>query len=477
MGKPVKVVVVGAGLSGLAAAFALKKHFQKINKPLELTLLERSNRTGGSLLTESHGGFLIEAGPTGFLDPDGILHDLARDLGISEEIVESSRASNKRFIIKNGRPAALPMNPVQFITSPILSVQGRLRMFAEPFLAKKDPETVTLAEWGRNHFGDEAVKMMLDPMASGVFAGDAEKLSFAAAFPRIAQIVLPHRSVLAGMAQTVYRRKFSKKPRYRLSSFIKGMSQIPSALEKNLGAGILKLNTSVQSIKQNGTGWTLTALEGNVPKSYEADHLILAVPSDAAARMLDPLSPALAEQLQQIPYASVAVVALGYRRQDILHPLDGFGALVPRAENLRPLGVLFDSSVFQGRAPQDHVLLRLMVGGRQDPSAMDLKDEDLISLAQEFVGKVLGSRGNPVLQKIYRWPGGIAQYETGHLERVAGIEREAQKFPTLHLCGASYRGVSTPLAARDGLSAAADVLMTAAAKPKARETEARVPGD
>lgn len=435
-----RVAIIGGGISGLATAAALEV------RGAEVVVLEGEQRPGGKVRTEALDGWLCEWGPTGFLDREPATRALCERLGLGGRLVAASVAAKNRFIMKGGALLPVPMSPPAFLRSKLLSPGGRLRVMTEPFRrARRDGADETVAEFGARRIGDEAVDILLDPMVSGIFAGDAHQLSVGAAFPRIVELEQKHGSLVRAMiAVGRERRRTGRKaggpggPAGELTSFPAGMREPIDALAQLLGN---RLRTGMRAAaieKQQGTHWVVHTEGG---ERIEADRLVLAVPAPDSARLLSPLDAPLSALVGGIPYANIAIVLMGLRREHVAHSLEGFGLLVPRKEGRRVLGMIWSSTLFAGRAPAGHVLVDARVGGATDPTATDLDDDALESLVRSELGGVLGLSGPSVFRKVYRHVSGIPQYVVGHKERVARIERELHHLPGLYLTGNAFRGV------------------------------------
>ena len=425
-----KVAIVGGGISGLATAAALEV------RGADVVVLEGEPHAGGKVRTEVEDGWLCEWGPTGFLDREPATRALCERLGLTERLVAASGDAKDRFIMRRGALLRVPTSPPAFFTSPLLSPRGRLRVMTEPFrTARRDGADESVAEFGARRIGEEAVDILLDPMVSGIFAGDARQLSVAAAFPRIVELEQKYGSLVRAMiAVGRERRRNGAK-----AGGPAGPGGEPiDALARHLGDR-LRTGARVAALeKQTGTSWVVHLHDG---QRIEADRLVLAIPAPGCAELLRPLDAPLAELVGGIPYANIAVALLGLRREHVSHPLAGFGLLIPRKEGRRVLGMIWSSTLFAGRAPDGHVMVDARVGGATDPGAIDLDDDALEKLVREELGSLLGFSGPTVFRKVYRHTAGIPQYVVGHKDRIARIERELHHLPGLYLTGNAFRGV------------------------------------
>jgi oxygen-dependent protoporphyrinogen oxidase len=429
-----RVVVVGGGVTGLCAAFYLSQKYGKD----QVLLLEADDRLGGQTRTTRENGFVCDWGPNGFLDRESLTLKWAEDLGLTNELVRADEAAAHRFILRDGQLREIPLSPPKFLTSPILSLPGRLRVLAEPLIRSKTSEIESLWGFGARRIGKQAADFMIDPMASGIFGGDSKKLALAACFPRMMEMEHDHGSLFGAM---LAKRKTKKNvsasgPAGVLTSFEQGIGYLPDQIAKRDDFEV-RTRTSVKSFESNGDGYTLN-LES---ETVQTKALVLALPAFASAEVVGDFDAELTTTLKEIPFASMTVICAGYRREMVGHDLNGFGFLVPRNQNKRVLGCIWTSSVFGGRSPEGWVQLRTMIGGANDPDAINLSDKELIELFRRDVGPLVQVDSDPEFLKIFRWPRAIAQYNIGHLDRMRQIEAAEIRHPGLVLAGNSYRGV------------------------------------
>ncbi len=444
-----QVIVIGAGVSGLVTAYGLLAK----QPDLEVQVLEASNRPGGTLGTDLESGFAFERGPNGFLDNVPRTLELARELDLGDRLLPASESAQKRFLLKNGKLIRLPHSPLQFLASPLLSLGGKVRALAEPLQARRDSSyEESVAAFARRRLGAEAAATFIDPLVTGIYAGDPDRIGLEAAFPRLFALERDHGGIFKGMiAQSRARKKAAADPAAgvgtsgpgsgvgRLHSFRGGLQELVEALSRRLGSR-LRLESPVEELRiRKGEGYECLLRDRSVVRSRS---VVLAVPAPRAANLVSALSPDLAISLEEIPYAPVAVICLGFRREDVAHPLDGFGFLVPRNQGLRTLGAIFVSSIFPDHAPAGTVSLRVMAGGARDPEAVGLVASELEAIVRGELGPYLGFRAEPVARKVYRYPQGIPQYNVGHAKRVRRIEGWLSRLPGLFVTGNAYRGVS-----------------------------------
>ncbi len=435
-----KIGIVGAGISGLATAQAILLR----DPGAELVIFEAGSRTGGKVMTEKTAeGYLCEWGVNAFLDKVPRTLELCSEIGISA--LPGDISAKKRYVYSEGKLHQLPEKPPQFFTSRLLSVPGRLRVVGEVFSGRAKKPDETLEEFGTRHLGREAFEKLIDPMASGVFAGDARNMSLKSCFPRIHEVETEYGSLIRGLI-TLQKaaRKAGKKdtpgpgPGGMLTSFDGGMSEMTDALATLL-ASRLRLNAPVSGISRQADRYSVHLADGS---NEEFDSVVLACPAYAQAAMLADLSPLFAELIGGIAYPPLSVVCLGYERGGMGPGLDGFGFLVPSREKRGILGTVVDSNVFPNRAPQGRVLLRTMVGGARVPAKAELPDGELMDLVRSDLRDIMGIESDPEFASIYRHEKAIPQYRVGHSSRLQSIEKELEKFPGLVLTGNAYRGVS-----------------------------------
>jgi oxygen-dependent protoporphyrinogen oxidase len=449
-----RLVIVGGGVSGLSAAWAARRALDGADEAFEIVVLERDAEIGGKLRTLRRDGYLVEAGPTSYLDDSEPLDALIRDLSLDAHRCPASLTAQRRFLVMNGKLRELGGNPAQFLASGILSPFGIARLFAEPFLPRGGHDEETLWEFARRRLGREAADRLIAPMALGVVAGDARRLSAAATFPSIWALEREHGSLVRGM---IAKGKAKKRARQagrhvlsgRLASFDEGMQTLPRTLAATPGIDV-RASVDVRAIRRDVSGaLVLDTGDGALP----ADAVVVATEADAAAALLRHVAPAAAERLAELEVPPITVVALGFEAAALPDLPLGFGALIPRPEGIRHLGSLWDSHIFPGRSPDGHMLLRLMFGGAVDPKAAALDDESLVALALDELRRYLKVAAPPVFREITRWPRAITQYDTAHPARRREVEAQLAAVGDVFLAGTSLVGVGVPRAVEAGLTA------------------------
>jgi oxygen-dependent protoporphyrinogen oxidase len=457
------VVVVGGGIAGLSAAYALS---QSEGPPVACTLVEAESRLGGKILTEQADGFVIEGGPDSFLSlkPWGI--ELCRKLGLEDRLIGTNPDRRRTFVYSRGRLEELPEGlalgfPARlgpFLRSGLLSWPGKLRLGAEVLVPRRREEgDESMGAFFRRRLGDEALERIIEPLMTGIYAGDADRLSIQATFPRFPEMEREHGSIVRSMLGARRRRKASEKGEAsRWTPFVTlrgGLSELVRALTGRLSTVKVCVGRRVRAIRARGEGAGYEVLLEDEPP-IAADAVVLATPAFGAAGLLEPLDATLAGMLGGIPYASTATVTLGYRREGFSHSLDGYGFVIPRVEGRALLASTWSSSKWDHRAPDGSVLIRSYVGGAGRDAALEGSDEELVELVRADLRHVMGVTEEPVLARVFRWPRAMPQYLVGHLERLAVIEERLKRWPGVFLAGAAYRGVGIPDCIRDGLGAA-----------------------
>ena len=443
------VAVVGGGVAGLAAAYRLSMQAHAV------TLYEATARVGGVVRSERRDGYLAEAGPNSLSEPDPSVRGLLDELGLTSRQLEAPRAASNRYIVRDGRLIALPRSPSGLLTTRAFSGWGKLRVLREPFVAPGDPaRDESIADFVSRRFGRELLDYAAGPFVGGIHAGDPETLSMRHAMPRLFALEREHGSILRGV---LARRRAARtgggvapEAPGPSVSFPEGMGEIPNALARCLGDRV-RTAAPVEAIIPDKAGWTVRT--GGVDTRYDA--VVCATPAHVfgGLRLGGDAGGRLAE-LATIAYAPVAVVVLGFRRDEVAHPLDGFGALVPAVERRRLLGVLFSSTLFPGRAPDGFVTLTAFVGGARQPGLAALDADALVSLVRRELEDLLGARGEPTFRQVVAWPQAIPQYVLGYERWLALIDEVETANPGLALAGSYRGGIGLGDALRSGLEAA-----------------------
>ena len=432
----IDVLVIGAGLSGLVAAYRAKR------AGLGVAVFEARARPGGVIGSERRDGALFERGPNSGLDTTPLINTMLTDLGIAAERVDGSKASSRRYVVRRGQLVPLPMSPGAFLRTPLFSFGAKARLFAEPFIGKSAPDAEeSIARFVRRRLGPEFLDYAIEPFVAGIYAGDPETLSVPAAFPRLHALEQRYGGLIKGAIMGAReRRKSTDKSKNAASSFSfrDGMQTLTDALARAIGNVDCEVN--VQRVQRLSDGSFVVAGE-RFGMAFEraARAVVIATPAYAAAEMVRDLAPVAASRLQEVPYPPVTVVASAYRRREILHPLDGFGFLAPAKERTAVLGTLFSSTMFENRAPSEVAVLTTFVGGRRNPELAMAGDAEVRSAVQAELARLVGAGAEPMWTEITRWSRAIPQYTMGHLQRIAKVEEAERALPGLYFC-ANYRG-------------------------------------
>jgi oxygen-dependent protoporphyrinogen oxidase len=444
MSRPPRIVIVGAGLSGLSLAFRLRERLPSA----DVTVLEKSTQPGGNVATIERDGFRIEAGPNGIFDAKPHTLQLCHDLGLGDRLIPASEHSRtNRFLFLNGRLQPLPRSLRSFVASPLLSWRGKLSLLFERYRQRPAglPDDESVADFARRRAGEEAATVLADSIVTGIYAGDPELLSVAAAFPRLAQFECEHGSVMRGMAAASRERRREAKARGRPShapqlwSFREGLGVLVDTLRDRLGKSLLN-GIAVRRLEQSGNRWIVHA-DGT--QTWDADAIVLTTPAPAQASIVADLDPEMAAEIRAVPYSGVAVVALGYRKAELPQQLpDGFGYIAPQNTRRDVLGVQWCSSIFPDRAPHGMVLWRALCGGWNRADMLDWPDDRLVDAVRAELRLAMGVTSAPAFVHLVRWPSAIPQYHVGHLQRVRRIEARAAAHPGLFVGGNAYHGVA-----------------------------------
>jgi len=441
--KPVLVVVIGGGVSGLTVTYELIERSQRMEQPVEVLCLEAGERPGGNIWSERTNDFLCESGPNGFLDNAPCTLTLANRLGISDRLIRARAEAEIRYIFREPKLRQVPSGPSSFMTSDVISILGRLRLICEPFIPKtRNPDAdESIHAFAQRRMGKEAAEILIGSMVGGIYGGDARELSLAATFPKMCVMEQEHGSLVRAM---IRKRKEGggggpAGPGGKLTSFQNGMQELIHALAGALGDR-LRPRTPVLKISDMGQRGFRVLRDSGAP--LDADAVVLACPSWKSAELVKEFDPDLGGAMEAIPSAPLAVVHLGFSKDALGDQLNGFGYLSPRGQGLRSLGTIWTSSLFENRAPDGRCLLTTMVGGATYPEATELTDSELVSLVRDDLEKSMAIKAEPYFTRIFRHPRGIPQYTLGHMERLKTIDERLAHHSRLWVSGNSYRGIS-----------------------------------
>jgi protoporphyrinogen/coproporphyrinogen III oxidase len=446
-------LVVGGGISGLVCAYALRK------AGIDAKVVEASGRPGGVIRSEPRDGFLLDLGPQSFARTPQ-LRQLCRDLGIEGEFLEAPRKA-PRFILVGGRLREVPLSPPAFFASSLFSLGTKWSILRDVFWVSHPPkQDESVATFVRRKFSTEVLEKLVGPFVSGIYAGDPEQLSLRGAFPQLHEAEKSVGSIIRGVIRSARATNDAPKERPSLFAFREGNETLIRALATNLGDA-LRCNAEVIAIqrrtKGSVEGYEICLNAAGRDETLEADHLIVATPTNAAAELLRQIGAGFESALQGIPYAPVAVVSLGYRKSDVGHALDGFGFLVPRSAGLEILGSVWNSSLFRNRAPDGQVLLTSFVGGATNPQAVTRSPQELISLVHREIAPIVKIRQEPVFSSVEIHQRAIPQYNLGHCERLSALEAARAKYPGLWIVGNYLRGPAIGACVDQALVAAGEI--------------------
>jgi len=456
MKNPTQVVVIGAGISGLACAYRLQQ------LELDVTVFESNSAAGGMIDSVQKDALLFEAGPQSFQGTPALLA-LIREMGLESQLQKADPRA-PRYVLLHGHLRKIPMSPQALLASTLLNPISRWKIASEPFKkSRPSGEEESVAAFVRRKFGNEILEYLVAPFVSGVYAGDPEKLSLKAAFPTLDEWERQYGSVLRGAVK-------SRPPKEQrtgappLCSFTHGVATLPRAMAAKLGDA-MQYETravsvdSVSASQQHSHGGAGPACEIRIvhdgqEQSAIAGAVVIATPAYAAAHLLETSAPHLAQTLSGIAYAPVAVVACTYYRQQVGDPLEGFGFLVPRGEKVRTLGTVWNSSLFPGRAHEGSVTITSFIGGATDPEIMNLHEENIAAIVTEDTARILGITGPPVEVAVWKYPRALPQYNLGHGHIVEAIRDAERASPGLFFAGNYLEGPAVGKCVENGFQTA-----------------------
>jgi len=463
--RPRRIAVIGGGISGLAAAHRIGE----LDSTASITLFEASDRLGGALQTEQHDDWLIERSADMFTTREPWAIDLCRRIGIGDELVETDVRYRRAFVVRRGRLVPVPqgfmlMGPAKMwpvMTTSIFSLAGKLRLAGEYFVPRRaQGADESLKSFAVRRFGREAFERLIQPLIGGIYTADPAKLSMAATMPQFVEMERQWGSVTRGIwangrgQETGDREQQTAASGVRYGQFVAprgGMRRLVEALTAKLPVGCVRLHSPIESLTYD-RGWQISIRESN--ERMQFDEVIVATPGAVSSRLLQSVDPKLASLIGGIPHAGCVVAILGIRQQQVAHPLDGFGFVVPAIENRRILAGSFASRKFPSRAPDGRVLLRVFLGGALQPELNDLADDAIQQIVREELTELIGLSAEPEFWKIARLSGMMPQYHVGHLDLVWQIEERATAIPHFALAGNAYRGVGIPFCVHSGEQAA-----------------------
>ena len=464
--KRPRVIVVGGGISGLAAAHRI---VERGMGRVDVTLFEASPRLGGVIATERIGNRLLEGGPDSLIVEKPWAAELCRRIGLGDELIPPNAGSRRTLVVHRGRLEPLPdafqlMAPGRigpFLRTPILSWPGKLAALKDLVLPRGGPPPggdESLASFVRRRLGQEVLERIAQPLIGGIYTADPETLSLAATMPRFLEMERTHRSVIAALLRQNRHASAAGTSGARFALFLTlrgGIGTLVDALASRLPQGTVRTGTPVAGLDREPEAWRVRLADGS---SEHADAVVMALPAPRAAEVLGGVDASLASGMRENQYASSAIVSLVYRRADLPRPVDAFGFVVPHVEGRRLIAASFSSVKFPGRVPDGELVVRVFVGGALQPDLFRLDDEEIARATREELRDLLGVRSEPLLTRIWRHPESMPQYRVGHPSRVAALRERAGRHPGLALAGNAYEGVGLADCVKSG-EAAADALL------------------
>lgn len=431
-----KIVILGAGISGLATAYLLNKY------GFDVTILEKKKEVGGSMESVCDNNFLFDRGPNSGLETTPLIGQLVDEIGLRDQMVYANKIGNKRYILRNNQLYPLPMSPPAFLKTKLFSASAKLRLMAEPFISRsKDGYYQSIAEFVKRRLGKEFLDYAINPFVAGVYAGNPEDLSVKSAFPKLYELEEKYGGLIVGTIKSIKERKQraeKSKQSAKMFSFKDGMQAFPSAVAKILDSKVIT-SAEVNVIKKLEDGFKVNFKSGNIDESIECDGVLSTVPAYAASEIFKPFDEKLTEHLNNIYYPPVLVLYLGYNETDIKQPLDGFGFLIPAKEKKSFLGAIWSSVLFPNRAPDGQASFTLFIGGSRNPEIGNIDKEIIFKKARGEFESIMKITGEPTFINYRYWNKAIPQYNVGYIEHERYFAEFEKNNPGLFLSG-NYRG-------------------------------------
>lgn len=437
-----RIAIVGAGITGLSVAWNAEKHGAKVD------LFDRKTTAGGVIGTESDGEWRYELGPNTLLLKDPEIEEALGELDLTSRVETANSEASKRFIVKNGELNQLPQSLTGFLKTPLFSGKAKMRLLKEPWISKMGQDA-TVAQFFEGRFGKEILDYAVNPFIAGIHAGRPDQLSIKHAFPSLYDLEQKHGSVVKGGVSKMFgrNRNGNKKTKRKLISFLTGLYELPEKLGSNITNTFY--NHELKRTEKRHDGWYLLTNQGEYGPY---DHVVVTIPLHKWDTKKLPLTSQQLNKIREVSYPPLSMMVLGYKKEDVAHPMDGFGFLVPEVENRSILGALFTSTLFKNRAPEGHHLLTVFAGGARQPEIAKMEGSELLKLAQADLKDLVGVKGSPVFKDHIFWPRSIPQYDTGYDEIIEIFEHIELNNSGLHVAGNFRGGISVPDCIKNGLS-------------------------
>lgn len=434
------IAIVGAGITGLTAAWNAEKHGANVD------LFDRKKSAGGVINTDSQGEWRYEMGPNTLLLKDPEIEEMLTSLNLIKRVETANSEASKRFIVKNGKLNELPQSLSGFLKTPIFSKKAKLRLLKEPWISTTEQDA-TVAQFFEARFGKEILDYAVNPFIAGIHAGRPDKLSIKHAFPSIYELEKEYGSVMVGGLRKMFKRDDNKKTKRRLISFVTGLRELPEKLVSKISK--IHYDHELEHAENRNDGWYLHTSNGEYGPYRD---VVITIPLHKLSSEKLPLSSYQLGKIKDVSYPPLSMMVLGYKKEDVAHPLDGFGFLVPEKENRSVLGALFTSTLFKNRAPEGHHLLTVFAGGGRQPGIAEMESNELLKLVQDDLKDLIGLKADPVFKDHIFWTNSIPQYHTGYDEICAIFNDIESKNGGLHLAGNFRGGISVPDCIKNGLS-------------------------
>ncbi len=431
-----KIIILGAGISGLAAAYHLDKD------GINVTVLEKNNEPGGAMISRREGDYLVDYGPNSGLETTPLIREIVDEIGLSNEMIYANEEGNKRYILRDNQLNPLPMTPSVFLKTKLFSTKAKLRLFAEPFIGKsEDGYYQSISQFVARRLGQEFLDYAINPFVAGVYAGNPDELSVKSAFPKLYRLEEVYGGLIKGMIKGAKERKQraeQSKQSAKMFSFNDGMQTFPKAIAKRL-EGKINYNCSITKIERLNNQYSISFIQNGEEKKVDTDLIISTIPAHIAGNLFRPMDPTLSNHLDAIYYPPVMVLYLGYKKEFIGQPLDGFGFLIPKKENKSYLGAIWSSVIFKKRAEDDKAAFTIFIGGARSPELFDLGKDVIIRKVLDEFQSVMKIKEEPVFVREIMWEKAIPQYNIGYIEHENYFDQFEKNNPGIILSG-NYRG-------------------------------------